>query len=49
MAGEFVDLDEGEGTDLGAVEEGYVSVTPLQHDLTAYDHLAGVREWTWEE
>lgn len=48
MAGEFVDLDEGEGTDLGAVEEGYVSVTPIQHDLTAYDHLAGLRDWTWE-
>ncbi|PSR00394.1 MAG: 5'/3'-nucleotidase SurE [Bacteroidetes bacterium QS_9_68_14] len=49
MAGEFVDLDEGTGTDLGAVEEGYVSVTPIQHDLTAYDHLAGLREWTWGE
>lgn len=49
MAGEFVNLDEGEGTDLGAVEEGFVSVTPIQHDLTAHEHLDALKTWDWEE
>lgn len=48
MAGEFANLDEGDGTDLDAIEEGYVSVTPLQLDLTAHDYLADLRDWAWE-
>jgi 5'-nucleotidase len=28
------------GTDIGALKEGHVSITPLQLDLTAYDRLA---------
>jgi 5'-nucleotidase len=31
-----------EGTDLWAVEQGYVSLTPLRLDLTNYDELARV-------
>ena len=49
LAGEFVDLDEGDGTDLDAIDDGYVSVTPVQHDLTAHEHLAALKDWTWEE
>ena len=48
LAGEFVDLDEGDGTDLDAIDDGSVSITPLQHDLTAYDHLAALNDWTWD-
>jgi 5'-nucleotidase len=33
-----------EGTDLWAMERGYVSLTPLRLDLTHYDELARVRE-----
>lgn len=44
LTGEFVNLDEGEQTDLAAVEAGFVSVTPLQHDMTAHEHLKGLRE-----
>jgi 5'-nucleotidase len=44
MSGEFVNLDEGEQTDLAAVEDGFVSVTPLQHDLTAHAHLDDLHE-----
>lgn len=36
------------GTDFGALAEGYVSVTPLQLDLTAYRALDEVRAWGWE-
>lgn len=36
-----------EGTDIGALEQGYVSVTPVQLDLTDYDRLHTLREWEW--
>ena len=37
--------DAGEGTDFHAVASGYVSVTPLQIDLTNRDQMAGVARW----
>ncbi|GFO77822.1 5'-nucleotidase [Bathymodiolus platifrons methanotrophic gill symbiont] len=37
--------DAGPGTDFYAVSQGYVSVTPLQLDLTRYDMLDKVKEW----
>jgi 5'-nucleotidase len=37
--------DAGEGTDFNAVERGYVSVTPLQMDLTNHAELASLRAW----
>ena len=49
LAGTFVDLDDGQETDTTAIDRGYVSVTPLQHDLTAYDALDALRDWGWSE
>lgn len=37
--------DAGEGTDFHAVAAGYVSVTPLQIDLTHVRQVAQVRDW----
>ena len=37
--------DAGEGTDFHAVEQGQVSITPIQVDLTAHRRLAVVEEW----
>ncbi|MBB1382899.1 5'/3'-nucleotidase SurE [Shewanella sp. SR41-2] len=37
--------DAGEGTDFGAVAAGYVSITPLTVDLTAYNQLDGLADW----
>ena len=37
--------DAGEGTDFYAVEHNYVSVTPLQIDLTNYKQLDNLGEW----
>lgn len=48
LAGTFVDLDNGQETDTSAVDRGYVSVTPLQHDLTAHSALDDLRDWTWD-
>lgn len=37
--------DSGPGTDFHAIREGYVSVTPLQIDLTRYDRLETLSHW----
>ena len=37
--------DAGEGTDFHAVEQGCVSVTPLQMDLTHHSEMESVRTW----
>ena len=36
------------GTDAGALSEGYVSITPLQLDLTAYPTLHALGRWKFE-
>jgi 5'-nucleotidase len=37
------------GTDIGAVANGYVSVTPLQLNMTAHPALTGLANWGWHE
>jgi len=37
------------GTDVGALAEGFVSVTPLQLDLTAYRAVSDIHTWNWNE
>ena len=37
-----------EGTDVGALASGYVSITPLQLDLTNYKALDVMKSWEWE-
>ncbi|TNF35054.1 MAG: 5'/3'-nucleotidase SurE [Gammaproteobacteria bacterium] len=37
--------DAGEGTDFYATRQGFVSVTPLQIDLTRYDTLQKLEHW----
>jgi 5'-nucleotidase len=37
------------GTDIGALADGYVSVTPLQLDLTAYHFLPELNTWEWKQ
>ncbi len=36
------------GTDVGALSEGYISVSPLQLDLTAYRALSDISTWEWK-
>jgi 5'-nucleotidase len=36
-----------EGTDVGALVDGYVSITPLQLDLTHYKVMDMLRKWNW--
>ena len=37
--------DAGDGTDFDAVRQNFVSVTPLQMDLTHFAQLDSVRAW----
>lgn len=37
------------GTDFGALTQGYVSITPLQLDLTNYKAMDVLKKWKWEK
>ena len=37
--------DAGEGTDFYAIEHNFISITPLQIDLTRYDSLQYLEDW----
>ena len=41
--------DAGEGTDFYAIEHGFISVTPLQVDLTAHESLGAMTTWLGEK
>ena len=45
LAGKFVNLDQGEDTDEWALEHGYVSVVPVQFDLTAHHCIQNLNSW----
>jgi len=42
------EADAGEGTDFHAVKNGYVSITPMQVDMTNHSQLEALREWSLE-
>jgi len=35
-------------TDVTALSEGYITVTPLKFDLTDHSRMVAMRDWTWE-
>lgn len=45
LTGKFVNLDQGEDTDLWALENGYVSMVPVQFDLTAHHYIQKLNSW----
>ena len=45
LTGDFILLDEGEDTDIAALEAGYVSIVPIQFDLTAHHSMAHINSW----
>lgn len=48
LAGEFVNLDQGEDNDEWAIKHNYVSVVPCQFDLTNYNTLDHLNS-NWKE
>lgn len=45
LTGKFVNLDNGEDTDLWALEKGYISIVPVQFDLTAHHFIHKLNSW----
>jgi 5'-nucleotidase len=45
LTGEFVNEDKGEDTDEWALHNGYVSVVPVQFDLTAHHAIREINTW----
>ena len=45
LTGEFVNQDKGEDTDEWALEKGYISVVPVQFDLTAHHTIQQLNTW----
>ena len=45
LSGEFVNLDKGEDTDEWALANDYISVVPVQFDLTAHHTIAQLNTW----
>ena len=39
------EADAGEGTDFYAVQNGYISVTPIHIDLTRYSAIDATKKW----
>lgn len=44
ITGEFVNLDDGVDTDLVALADGWISMTPLRPDLTAHDMIGQLKD-----
>ena len=49
LTGKFVNLDRGEDTDEWALSNGYVSVVPVQYDLTAHHFIQNLNTWNFNE
>lgn len=47
LTGKFMNLDSGEDTDQWALENGYVSLVPIQFDLTNYNYLQQLKTWNF--
>ena len=45
MRGEFKSQEQGEDTDVWAVENDFVSIVPTQYDLTAHHTIANLNTW----
>lgn len=45
LAGEPLEFDDEEGTDTHAVKSGYVSITPIQYDLTNHGFVERLKTW----
>ncbi len=49
LTGRFINQDSGEDTDEWALEHGYVSIVPVQFDLTAHTAIANLKKWALNE
>lgn len=45
LRGEFINLDQGKDSDIWALNNGYISVVPIQFDMTAYRSIGILESW----
>lgn len=45
LAGTMLKTENGSATDIFAVENNYISVTPMHFEFTRYDYLDTIRKW----
>lgn len=45
LTGKFVNMDKGKDTDEWAVANGYISVVPVQFDMTAHHFIDDLNQW----
>lgn len=48
LTGTMDNFEDDEDSDIRAIQENYVSVTPIQFDLTAYDFLEKLKQWEFK-
>lgn len=48
LAGIFEGKDKGEDTDIWALKNKYISIVPVQYDLTAHHAISEFNEWDYE-
>ncbi|MDW7651553.1 MAG: 5'/3'-nucleotidase SurE [Bacillota bacterium] len=48
LAGELMDVQDGDDTDVAAIKACKISVTPIQHDLTNYGLIDSLKKWSIE-
>ena len=49
LTGKFVNLDKGEDTDEWALANNYVSLVPVQFDLTAHHYIQTLNSWDFND
>ncbi|HCP41002.1 MAG TPA: 5'/3'-nucleotidase SurE [Cryomorphaceae bacterium] len=49
LTGKFVNYDNGDDTDIAALDEGYITVVPITVDLTAHREMAALNQWNFED
>jgi 5'-nucleotidase len=48
LTGKFINEDKGEDTDEWALSQGYISVVPVEFDLTAHHAIQRLNTWDFE-
>ncbi|KPU28125.1 5'-nucleotidase [Caloranaerobacter sp. TR13] len=48
LSGELIEIENKDTSDIVAIEEGYISITPLHFDLTAYYYIDELKSWKFK-
>ena len=45
LTGEFIDQDNGHDSDEWALKNGYISIVPINFDMTDYKNISTIKDW----